>query len=193
MFAMNIQKAAAALGSIGGKNGIGESKRRTSEHYSRISKIAWQKRRKPISERFWEKVEKRGEDECWPWMGYKDPLGYGRFGVNGKALCSHRVAYEFSHGVKIKHCVLHHCDNPCCVNPKHLFEGTDADNVKDKMAKGRMKSTTGILNGRAKLTADDIVKIRSDPRFIKVIAIDYGVHFSTISYIKLRKSWKHIP
>jgi hypothetical protein len=98
-------------------------------------------KRTPIKDRFWPKVDRGGSDECWEWIGSRHPDGYGRIGAGGKhggTIYAHRASWEI-HGNKIPNglCVLHHCDNPPCVNPAHLFLGTQADNIKDKVAKGR--------------------------------------------------------
>lgn len=89
-----------------------------------------------MRDRFFEKVDK--SDSCWVWTGAVNRAGYGRFCVDGVNKLAHRVSWEIEHGVLTggQH-VLHKCDNPPCVNPKHLFLGTNRDNVTDKMEKGR--------------------------------------------------------
>ncbi len=93
----------------------------------------------PLEERFWSKVDVRGEDECWNWQAAKDERGYGRVGTEpGSVALSHRMAYQLHTGLAAEgKFVCHRCDNPSCCNPKHLFIGTPLDNNRDMYAKGR--------------------------------------------------------
>ena len=148
---------------------------------------------------FWKKVNKA--DGCWNWTAGKTKKGYGHFGVNGKLLLAHRVSWEISNG-QIPHdgsyhgiCVLHRCDNPACVNPSHLFLGTNADNNRDKAVKGRCNSPVGEAQGLSKLTADKVRQIRrlnavGDTTLHKLGAT-FGVHFTTIHDIVRGRTWKH--
>jgi hypothetical protein len=92
-----------------------------------------------VAERFWAKVDKRGPDECWPWQAGTDDWGYGTFWMHGQYKKAHRVSLEMHDDQPIPEglLALHSCDNPPCVNPGHLWSGTDLDNRHDAMAKGR--------------------------------------------------------
>lgn len=101
-----------------------------------------------VKERFWLKVDKREPLLCWLWLGAKSKKGYGSFILDGrrnvegarKPIGTHRISWMFASGsIPDGLHVLHHCDTPACVNPLHLFLGTNLDNTKDKMAKGRAR------------------------------------------------------
>jgi len=129
---------------------------------------------------------------CHLWIGPKRE-GYGRLKIQGKMIGVHRLVYSMSKGeIPSGMLVCHSCDTPACVNPEHLFLGSDKDNSDDKVSKGRQARCPGELNGRAKLTAEQVLRIRNDNRLLKEIAADYGVTLSVISHIKTRRSWKHI-
>ena len=150
--------------------------------------------RRPLADRFWEKVDVRGLDECWEWQAAKTPLGYGKIhegGKYGKLLLAPRVSWELANGpIPDGMCVLHRYDNPRCVNPRHLFLGSVSDNQQDMMKKGR--STRGEKHGNAKLTELQIHEIRRmllDGIDQRIVAQKYGVSQTTVSEINTGKKW----
>lgn len=139
---------------------------------------------------------------CWLYDGCKETNGYGYI-VNPlpdgpKFITAHRLAWIFTHGpVPDGMKVMHRCDVRACMNPEHLFLGTDADNTADKVAKDR--HARGTRNSHAKLTDDQVREIRRSfkKKNLRVgngreLARQYGVGQSTISYIVLGKTWRHI-
>lgn len=140
-----------------------------------------------MEERFWKKVKKtRG---CWLWTACKHPTGYGLV-AKGPNRCAraHRVAYEMLVGPipKGMH-LLHSCDNPACVNPKHLRPGTDADNRKDCCLKGRA--------GRSHLKIEDvknIKKLRKEGYTLKELAEQFNVSLQNIHSIVTNKTWNYV-
>ena len=164
---------------------------------------------RPLAERFWEKVAR--SDACWEWQGHRDAKGYGMIGLprSRRVDRAHRVAWTLVNGpIPRRMCILHHCDNRACVRPDHLFLGTQADNVADMISKGRGRSMAGDAhparrpgarigerNGRARLTADDVRRIRmmrSEGLEYRVIAAHFGVALPTIQHIVSGKNWSHI-
>lgn len=141
--------------------------------------------------RFWSKVNKT--DTCWLWTGY--PLNrYGQFTVDNKTVKAHRFSYITFKGPIPKNVnVCHTCDTALCVNPEHLFLGTQSDNVKDMHKKGRANKALGSKAGRSRLTADQVLEIRAMAGQTNYrIAALYGVTPNAIRFIKLRLSWRHI-
>lgn len=103
----------------------------------------------PLLERFWGKVNVRGGDECWEWLAgtqNRERGEYGKFWVDGDTVPAHRFAYEISKGpIPEGLFVCHSCDNPKCVRPDHLWVGTNEDNMRDCIEKGRNDSDI-VLN-----------------------------------------------
>lgn len=135
-----------------------------------------------------------GASECWYWAGHVDDTGYGRIVGLGENK-AHRVAYRlFKGSIPEGMKVLHRCDTRCCVNPDHLFLGTQADNVRDMREKGRGKSPglSGIRNPMARATPEMAAKIRNEAADgVKQIDLSrkYGLSPMTVSRIVRRKSW----
>lgn len=111
--------------------------------------------------RFWEKTEVGGVDDCWEWKVGKDKDGYGQYWFKKRPTKAHRASWEIHYG-KIPDglWVLHHCDNPSCVNPRHLFLGTVLDNNRDTIRKNRKHDVRGELHGGVKLTESQVREIR---------------------------------
>ena len=153
-----------------------------------------------LAERFWEKVDVRGPDDCWEWKAAQTKDGYGSIGVgNQKTDKAHRVSWQLHNGpIPEGLHVLHNCDNPSCVNPKHLHLGTNADNVREKVERGRHPclSFPGERNGNAKLTVDQVIEIRRQYADCGTSQVDlaeiFGVTYQLIWRIVHRKCWKHV-
>ncbi len=157
------------------------------------------------SERFWPKVEKGPPDECWEWKGARHPSGYGflwagpLYPSNERFAKAHRLSWEIHAGASVPPglCVLHHCDNPPCVNPAHLYVGTRAENARDRGLRGRGKEQRGEASPVARLTEKDVRAIISalqdlPRRSQREIAEEFGIKQPQVSRIMLRKSWGHL-
>jgi hypothetical protein len=160
----------------------------------------------PLEKRFWSKVKKT--KSCWLWTASTNIQGYGKIGIGYRGqgfVAAHRLSWEIHNGPIPKGmCVLHKCDNPLCVNPSHLWLGTNTDNLKD-MAKKR-RSCIGEKNARAKLTQKQVDKIRTLYKkpingisnrfgrnhrkiFMKNLAEMFHVSVPTIHLIITNKHW----
>lgn len=130
----------------------------------------------------------------WEWRHTIDPIGgYGDVQSKGRIYKCHRISYEYNIGpIPDGLLVLHECDNRPCVNPEHLFIGTDADNVADMDAKGRRCVLRGSENGMAKLVEDDVRAIRAATTSGILLAAQYDVSPSLISLIRLGRVWRHV-
>jgi len=155
-----------------------------------------------IEEKFWSKVQKT--ENCWNWTGYTSSGSYGVVFISRhKYERAHRTSWRLHFGEIPKGngyhgtCVLHKCDNRRCVRPDHLFLGSNADNVKDRMQKGRNGTTRGEVCHLSKLSEVDVLEIR---RLLKIgkfsrteIAKQFNVAVGTVCCIEKRKTWKHLP
>jgi len=149
--------------------------------------------------RFWSKVNKNTTNGCWEWTASLDGKGYGQITIKkGLLKRAHRVAWELIRGSIPKGQLLcHRCDNKKCVNPDHLFLGTQRDNVQDMDSKGRRVNTPhyGEQHGMAKLTNAQVKRIKE---FLAVgvegveLASLFKISVSTISHIKRRRQWKTV-
>ena len=130
---------------------------------------------------------------CHLWTATCNKKGYGIFSLNGKGHRAHRISWEINGGIiPSGSLVLHKCDTPACVNPSHLFIGSNADNMADKIAKGRGRVPFGSSHWKSKLTEKEAIEIYSDDRSAIEIAADYGVGKRTIFRIKAKEGWRHI-
>lgn len=145
----------------------------------------------PLSDKFWCRVEKT--DSCWIWKGSCDQGGYGQFETREKyARHAHRFSYFLHYGeIPNGMCVCHSCDNPSCVNPTHLFLGTNLDNINDRQKKFRQ--AMGLSQGLAKLKESDIKEIRNlaNTTSRRKIGKLFNVAMSTINAVVQRKTWKY--
>ena len=150
----------------------------------------------PLRSRFSAKYAVDETTGCWNWTACLSTAGYGKIGDGRKSLLAHRVSWELVNG-PIEHgmFVCHRCDNPRCVNPAHLFIGTQVDNIRDAMKKGRHKKPPtggGELCSRAKLTADQARTIRFAPGSLSDVARTYRVPISTAFNIRNGKTWRSL-
>lgn len=138
-------------------------------------------------------------DDCIEFKGCKNKGGYGLKRSGDKMYLAHRLAYCKHRNIDIKEIdgwiVMHICDNRPCINPEHLKLGTHQENTDDMMKKCRNKSTIGEANGFAKLTSDDVFKIREMVKFKtqKEVARLFLISQSSVSAIVRRKQWAHLP
>ncbi len=156
-------------------------------------------------ERFWSYVDVTGgPDSCWEWQGTRDKDGYGNLTISRDGKWwperAHRIAWFLANGPipPDRKIIMHSCDNPPCCNPAHLSNGTNTDNVRDCVRKGRHKGTgpIGENAGRAKLTDDKVRDIRQ--RYarggisMQQLGEMYGVTNQSIFAIIHRRTWRHV-
>lgn len=156
------------------------------------SSECWECRVSPLN-RFTKKYDVEENTGCWIWNGSRQTYsgGYGVVGFGTAKIRAHRLAWELLRGsIPAGLHVLHKCDNPPCVNPDHLFLGSQRDNNDDKLRKGR--TAKGETSGNAKLKADDVAFIRSSDLRNKDLAELFNVDPSAVSVIRNRKRWRHL-
>lgn len=160
--------------------------------------ITWDAKR---MERFWSYIRVDGGG-CWEWKGFRNQKGYGMFAVGSRVTrLAHRLMYEIAFKKEpTGRSVCHHCDNPPCVKPTHIYLGTPKSNSSDMWTR-RPPNRKGACNGRAKISEALVIAIRSEYRFSKTgvkgsgypaLAKKYGIPRATAYNIVSRKTWSHI-
>lgn len=177
----------------GGRRYCSKHATRLRNHGSLSTNIRPGQRRMPRAQRFWAKVAITADDSrCWEWQAHRSPQGYGKFRGEQSTLATH-YAWFLAYGRWTDKLLRHTCDNPPCVNVRHLIEGSHMDNMLDM--KIRKRSTTGMRSGKAKLTDQDVREIRR-LREIGIgqrkVARRFGVSHTNIGAIERRETWTEV-
>ena len=149
-------------------------------------------------ERFFSRVKKT--DGCWEWIGSKTGFGHGRFYNGVKVVGAHRFSWALENGfenLKAGFHICHKCNNPSCVNPDHLYQGTPQQNADDCTAAGRWKGPLGEKNSNARLTVDSVRYILQHAKLKDNISqaecmIKFNVSQMCIQEVLIRRNWKHV-
>lgn len=174
------KKTNAKLGHV-----IGQPVRFIRGHHNKIRPL------RPAEGRYWQKVIKRGTDECWDWKGSHDQHGYGQLRIDGHNIKAHRFSYELHNGpIPDGADICHSCDHPPCTNPAHLFAGTAKDNITDAISKGRFvmpppNQVRGETNGRAVFTNAQVAEFRRQFSTMKLSV----TAFATFHDIPVMSMW----
>jgi hypothetical protein len=163
-----------------------------------------------IIARFWQRVDVRGPDECWPWLATRTRKGYGKFYISAKSVRAHRVSLMIAgHDLSaLGAFACHHCDNPSCVNPAHLYVGDLSSNYWDMRARGRSwdqkrpefarqvrsrngkNSGRGANNARAKLTWEQADEIRRSNLTNVELSKRYGLSQTCVRRVRNGETYK---
>lgn len=149
------------------------------------------------TERFLSGFDRGLQDECWPWKRSANSMGYGQIQVHKGMRLAHRVSWAFANKRDIPRSVVicHRCDNPICVNPRHLFSGNQQANIQDAMEKGRSSPPprhVGINHPACTLTVAQVLEIRAAVGGPTEIAKRLGVTANQVKSIRARRTWKHV-
>lgn len=150
-------------------------------------------RAEQAEEKFWARVQKT--DGCWVWMGCVNVAGYGTLSMGDKEIGAHRFSYTIHNGdIPLGLSVCHTCDNRRCVNPDHLFAGTQNDNVQDMVRKGRNRCNPprGEAHKKHKLTEQAVLEIFRSSGSCKEVALRYNVSPTLVCNIRAKRTWKHL-
>jgi hypothetical protein len=145
---------------------------------------------KEIEQKFWANVNKDTENGCWEWTGIKlQSGGYGRFRFDGIDWRAHRLSVILDGHDPTGLYVCHHCDNPICVNPAHLFLGTHQDNMRDKMEKGRASGGGKKLR---KLTDEQIRYVKDSPLSSRKLSAELDITHTCILQIRRGNTYREV-
>lgn len=150
-----------------------------------------------LRDRFWSKVEIAGPDECWEWKAHKMASGYGQFGLSkGVFHTASRVSLALVMPLAAGQVACHRCDNPPCVNPAHLFAGSQVENARDSVAKGRANRVKGESHPSHVLTEEDVRHLRSldFSRYGEMtrVAGEYGIAPANLKKAVNGITWRHV-
>jgi hypothetical protein len=138
--------------------------------------------------RFWSKINMEGE--CWEWTDYLNKDGYGQLSLDGSMFKAHRISYAIANGDPGDLNVNHFCDNPPCVNPDHLWTGTQQEGIDDMVTKKRQAKGEGKTH--SKLTDGQVKEILGSKDTNRILADRHGISEGIISSVKHDRIWKHI-
>lgn len=159
--------------------------------------------RAPVEERFWRYVDKRGDNECWHWKGGHGGSGHGIIQVGGRdgyKTNAHRISYVIAYGEIPEGLQINHrCKTKDCVNPKHLYAGTQSDNMKDRHKDGNddhlirlAKERQGTNHHNAVLDEEKVRYIRTSGKSGPKLSKELGISTATVYQVKSRKTWNHV-